>query len=87
MDLSYDLKKLCDKYIVGGNTFILHHENMKIFGLIHIWNRQSFVLEKLHKLYMITSLKESNRKKIYQSLKDQQLIARTYEGLTVVILR
>jgi hypothetical protein len=84
---SYDLRKMCGKHIAAGNMFVLHCKQWGIFGFIQIWNRKSFVMGKLHKMYTIIRLKETNRKQICQLLENQRLIVFKYSDVTVAILK
>jgi hypothetical protein len=84
MDRFVDLRKLCDKHIACGDTFILHYDD-EIVGFALIW-ASKFPMEKIHDIFRLTRLKESNRKYVYQSVKGKQVIYQSFGGYFVAVL-
>jgi hypothetical protein len=81
----FDLRKLCDKHIAGGDIFILQHSNDEIVGFALI-RTSKFPLEKIHDSFRVTHLKDSNRKSVYQSVKGKRIIYQSFEGYFVALL-
>jgi hypothetical protein len=81
----FDLKRLCDKHISGGNTFIIRYFTGEIFGFAHI-RKSGFLLEKIHNFFSVTRFKERDRKFVYQSVQGKRVLYRIFQQDCIAVL-
>jgi hypothetical protein len=81
----FDLRRLCDKHISGGNTFIIRYFTGEIFGFAHI-RKLGFLLEKIHNFFRVTCFKERDRKFVYQSVQGKRVLYQIFQQDCIAVL-